>query len=143
MKPAEVKQYLFRIDYQNIDDEKKPLIVGKLDISWRYAFGESGHLQTHPLEQPKEIYDLNNRDIELSFSNIPSKVLVDEVLSFDCFINNRTERDLDVSMRLASDRNYGYIWNCSLTHEVGKIPARSSFTVKLNIIPTQTGLLVS
>jgi hypothetical protein len=27
-------------------------VVGKLDISWRYAFGESGHLQTHPLEQP-------------------------------------------------------------------------------------------
>jgi hypothetical protein len=52
MKPTEVKQYLFRIDYRNIDDEKKPLVVGKLDISWRYAFGESGHLQTHPLEHP-------------------------------------------------------------------------------------------
>ena len=52
MKPSEVKQYLFKIDYKNIDEEKKPLVVGKLDISWCYSFGENGHLQTHPLEQP-------------------------------------------------------------------------------------------
>ena len=52
MKPSEVKQYLFRIDYNNIDEEKKPLCVGKLDITWRYSFGENGRLQTHPLEQP-------------------------------------------------------------------------------------------
>jgi hypothetical protein len=87
---------------------------------------------------------LNNREIELSFSTLPAKVLVDEVLSFDCLINNRSERELELSMRLSGgERSYGYIWNCSLTHEVGKIPARSSCSIKLNIIPTQTGLLVN
>lgn len=52
LKPSEVKQYLFKVKYEDIEKEKKPLTVGKLDISWRYSMGECGRLQTHPLEQP-------------------------------------------------------------------------------------------
>lgn len=52
IKPSEVKQYMFKVKYPDIELEKKPLMVGKLDISWRYSMGECGHLQTHPLEQP-------------------------------------------------------------------------------------------
>lgn len=52
IKPSEVKQYMFKVQYPDIELEKKPLMVGKLDISWRYSMGECGHLQTHPLEQP-------------------------------------------------------------------------------------------
>lgn len=52
LKPSEVKQYMFKVVYEDIEKEKKPLMVGKLDISWRYLMGECGHLQTHPLEQP-------------------------------------------------------------------------------------------
>ena len=51
LKPSEVRQYLFKVIYEDIEKEKKPLTVGKLDISWRYSMGECGHLQTHPLEQ--------------------------------------------------------------------------------------------
>lgn len=52
LKPSEVIQYMFKVSYEDIEREKKPLLVGKLDISWRYSMGEFGHLQTHPLEQP-------------------------------------------------------------------------------------------
>lgn len=51
IKPSEVKQYLFRVTYKNLEKEPKPLTVGKLDISWRNSLGEIGHLQTHPLSQ--------------------------------------------------------------------------------------------
>ena len=51
IKPLEVKQYLFKIIYDNIESEPKPLVAGKLDIGWRYSLGEIGHLQTHPLTQ--------------------------------------------------------------------------------------------
>jgi hypothetical protein len=85
---------------------------------------------------------LNNREIELTFLNVPPRIRVDEELTLDCLINNRSERELELSMRLNGEKSYGYLWNCSLTHEVGKVPARSSTTIKLNIVPTQTGLLV-
>jgi hypothetical protein len=52
LKPSEVRQYLFKVTYEDFEKERKPLQVGKLDISWRYSMGENGHLQTHPLEQP-------------------------------------------------------------------------------------------
>lgn len=52
LRPSEVRQYLFKVTYEDLEKEKKPLQVGKLDISWRYSMGENGHLQTHPLEQP-------------------------------------------------------------------------------------------
>ena len=51
IKPLEVKQYLFKIIYDNIEKEEKPLVAGKLDISWRNSLGENGRLQTHPLSQ--------------------------------------------------------------------------------------------
>lgn len=51
MKPSEVKQYLFNVKFNPLDKEKKPISVGKLDITWRNSFGELGHLQTHPLSQ--------------------------------------------------------------------------------------------
>ena len=51
IKSSEVKQYLFKVTYKDIEKEPKPLTVGKLDISWRNSFGEIGHLQTHQLSQ--------------------------------------------------------------------------------------------
>lgn len=51
LRPSEVKQYLFKVLYENIELEPKPIVVGKLDINWRNTMGEIGHLQTHPLAQ--------------------------------------------------------------------------------------------
>jgi hypothetical protein len=51
LRPSEVKQYLFKILYENIEQEQKPIVVGKLDINWRNTMGEIGRLQTHPLAQ--------------------------------------------------------------------------------------------
>ena len=46
-----MKQYLFKVTFDNIENEPRPITVGKLDISWRNSMGEYGHLQTHPLSQ--------------------------------------------------------------------------------------------
>jgi hypothetical protein len=51
IRPLEVKQYLFKIVYDKIEKEERPLIAGKLDISWRNSLGELGRLQTHSLSQ--------------------------------------------------------------------------------------------
>jgi hypothetical protein len=60
LKPFEIKQYLFKVKNEDLEKDKK-LSIGKLDINWRYSFGEHGHLQTHPLEPPVTIlYFPNN-----------------------------------------------------------------------------------
>lgn len=51
LKPFEIKQYMFKVS-NDLNKEK----MGKLDISWRYSFGEHGHLQTHPLEPPVKLF---------------------------------------------------------------------------------------
>ena len=51
IRPLEVKQYLFKITYDDIEKEERPLIAGKLDISWRNSLGENGRLQTTALSQ--------------------------------------------------------------------------------------------
>lgn len=51
LKPSEIKQYLFKIGRECLILEK-PAPIGKLDISWKYSFGENGHIQTLPLELP-------------------------------------------------------------------------------------------
>ncbi len=56
IQPSEVKQYLFKLTYKDLEKEPKPLSVGKLDIHWKNSFGDTGHLQTHPLT--KTVCDL-------------------------------------------------------------------------------------
>lgn len=56
LRPSEVKQYLFKVTFKNVESEPRPLVVGKLDITWRNTLGEIGHLQTHPLSQPVILY---------------------------------------------------------------------------------------
>jgi len=73
LKPSEVRQYMFKVTYEDIEKEKKPLMVGKLDISWRYSMGECGHLQTHPLEQPVRFY-LSFESISLNCSYFDSSL---------------------------------------------------------------------
>ena len=55
----------------------------------------------------------------------------------------QSDRELDLLMRLNSDKLNGYLWNCNLVYEIGKIEPKKSYSVKLNIIPYQTGLIVS
>ncbi|RNA06026.1 trafficking particle complex subunit 13 isoform X1, partial [Brachionus plicatilis] len=45
LKPSEIRQYLFKIDRECLNLEK-PGPIGKLDITWKYSFGENGHIQT-------------------------------------------------------------------------------------------------
>lgn len=45
-------------------------------------------------------------------------------------------------MKLNNEKLNGFFWNCSLMHEIGKIPPKSSQSVKLSIVPFQSGLLV-
>lgn len=110
LKPLEVIQYMFKVSYQDIEQEKKPLMVGKLDISWRYSMGEFGHLQTHPLEQPvglnfiklnqfyliktkfnlkPEVNNLYHRELEIFFSCHSKKSIVNEIYVFECHVKNK------------------------------------------------------
>ena len=46
-------------------------------------------------------------------------------------------------MRLNGDKNDGFIWNCSMKHEIGKLAPKTKYNLALNIIPTQPGLIVN
>ena len=128
MKPSEVKQYLFKVTFKNIDKEQKPLVVGKLDISWRNSFGEFGHLQTHPLSQPvsltslqgrvwiqtcnhenylfqQDIYTLSQSEIKLKTVGNLSEFVIDESSDIEFHIINTRYLDLELfSERLFRER---------------------------------------
>ena len=54
-----------------------------------------------------------------------------------------SDRELDLVMKLTGDKNDGFLWNCGLTHEIGKLAPKTIQCVKLNIVPIQTGQIVS
>ena len=64
-------------------------------------------------------------------------------LFYQIFLFILSDRDLDLQMRLNNDKCHGYIWNCNLIYEIGKIEPKSVLSIKLNIVPYRTGLLVS
>lgn len=141
IKPLEVKQYLFKVTYKNIETEQKPLVVGKLDINWRNSLGESGHLQTHPLSQV-EVCNINQKEIQIFVSDIPEKCLINEDMSFKCRVTNTSDRELDLAMRLDDNNKLnGYVWNCKLMYEIGKIEPKKSIEFELSLIPFTSGFL--
>ena len=75
IRPLEVKQYLFKIVYDKIEREERPLIAGKLDISWRNSLGENGRLQTHPLSQIVSLQTKNLSFYFVSLFNLNRKIL--------------------------------------------------------------------
>jgi hypothetical protein len=87
IKPSEVKQYLFKVTFKDIQREAKPLVIGKLDINWRNSLGESGHLQTHPLSQT-EVLNINQKEIQIYVSDIPAKCYINENMTIKCAITN-------------------------------------------------------
>ena len=73
--------------FKDIQKEAKPLVIGKLDITWRNSLGESGHLQTHPLSQA-EVLNINQKEIQIIVSDIPDKCYINENVSFKCCVTN-------------------------------------------------------
>jgi hypothetical protein len=64
-------------------------------------------------------------------------------MRFKLNLNIYRERELDLVMRLTNETCEGYLWNCNLKYDIGKVMPKEAYTVKLNIVPTKTGLIVS
>ncbi len=140
IKPSEVKQYLFKVTFKNIEKEPRPLVVGKLDINWRNSLGETGHLQTHPLSQA-EVLSINQKEIQIVISGIPEKCFLNEELSFKCSLTNTSDRELELAMRLDNNKLNGYAWNCQLAYKVGKIGPKQTVEYELSLVPFASGFL--
>jgi len=140
IKPSEVKQYLFKVTFKNIEKEPKPLVIGKLDINWRNSLGESGHLQTHPLSQ-NEVLNINHKEIQIIITNIPERCFINEEINFKCSLTNTSDRELDLSMRLDNNKLNGYAWNCQLVYNIGKIGPKQTIVFELGIVPFASGFL--
>lgn len=141
IKPSEVKQYMFKIVFKDVEKEPKPLTIGKLDINWRNSFGEYGHLQTHPLSQT-ELCNITPKEIQILISDIPEKCLINEEMSFKCCISNTSDRELDLAMQLENNKNNGYAWNCKLIYQIGKLQPKKSVEYVLSLVPFTSGFLI-
>ncbi|CAF0943775.1 unnamed protein product, partial [Brachionus calyciflorus] len=143
LKPLEVKQYLFKVKYDQLEKEEKPLI-GKLDISWRYSFGEHGHLQTHPLGPPVEYTNKLHNDIELKFQRNSKEFYLENEILIICEIKNKSDRELDLLMKLENSENnerITFLWNCELIHQIGCLSPNESHFIELSVVPLRTGIL--
>ncbi len=62
-------------------------------------------------------------------------------MSMKLNIKNISDRELDLSMRLDNNKQNGYVWNCKLNYQIGKIGPKNSVEIILNLIPFNSGFL--
>lgn len=92
MKPGDIRQYLFRLEAKATNDPrvKSSSTLGKMDIVWKSNLGETGRLQTGPLERKVA----NQLDIEIIIRKIPAHIALETPFTVLCDIINRCDRPL-------------------------------------------------
>ncbi|PRP89496.1 hypothetical protein PROFUN_01359 [Planoprotostelium fungivorum] len=150
MKPSDVRQYLFKV--KEVDDVelmnqvepkgesrgKIGSVIGKLELTWKSNFGESGRLQTAPLERkvPQRL------ELELSVRNAPSHILLERPFTIDCELTNTSNRNISPKLHYARDKMTGVSVDGTMRYDGLTQPVQpgASVHITLRLFPTKPGV---
>jgi len=107
MKPTDVRQYLFKVEPKNDSRAKIGSIIGKLEIMWKSNLGESGRLQTAPLERKVP----QRAELELTVRNIPTQIMLESPFDIVCELTNASDRNITPLLTFERDKMGGLAIN--------------------------------
>ena len=82
-----------------------------------------------------------SKEIELKVTKNSADCYIEEPILLLCEIKNKSDRELDLVMKLENSNEFMFMWNCPLMYEIGTIEPNKSICIELNVVPLRTGLL--
>uniref|UniRef100_A0A5K3FJQ5 Ig-like domain-containing protein n=1 Tax=Mesocestoides corti TaxID=53468 RepID=A0A5K3FJQ5_MESCO len=149
MAPRDVWRLLYRTQppIQGVPGDLK---LGNLDITWRSAMGERGHLQTFPCPfNAPRFSDVSVRAIQL-----PTRVAVGDPFQVTCEVTNRSNRSLDLLLcrpdssaseideepPLADQSAPAFIWTGVTHRRLESLEPNAAVKLVLEFVPIMIGL---
>jgi len=110
--------------------------VGKLDIVWRSNLGETGKLQTAPIERKLP----NQVDVDIALKDIPANILLEQPFTIRCEVTNRSENVISPRITFLKSKMTGIMWNGISGQKLGKLSVGQSTSIFLTLFAMKPGV---
>ncbi|KAL1924839.1 uncharacterized protein VTP21DRAFT_4493 [Calcarisporiella thermophila] len=139
--PQDVYQYLYvllpRANSDNDDSLARTTnALGKLDISWRSAFGASGRLQTSQLTRKPPPAD----NIEVVVSRVPEAVWLEKPFKIALKAINRSGENMKLVSAAVKQKMGSVLLNGLSTHTLGEVAPGKQIVFELEFFPLTPGI---
>jgi len=137
IKPNSIRQFLFKLDYENIEDplSRNYTNLGVITVIWKSTLGEEG---SYTEQIPQSVAFRN--DISLVVTDIPKNICLEEPFTINFKIINKGKTA--VTPMLDIDQSVSNVKITGISNQRGKmlIPSGETETVQLSMFPLFPGL---
>lgn len=134
LEPQDVIQFLYKLVPKSESNPSSAL--GKLDISWRGTFGQTGRLQTSQLTRKIS----NVEPFSIKVVKIPNLILSEEPFSIDCVVSNNTEALVDLTVSGVKSKMTSVLCSGKASTRIGQIKAGQFVSLTLVFFPLVSGI---
>lgn len=141
LQPQDIRQYLYLLTPRTPDQllaTLKSNALGKLDIVWRFPFGETGRLQTSQLTRRVPQPEL----IQVQTTNISGPVCVEQPFTIDVRVVNRTDNTMKVQLSAVKAKMGAVLLRGQASRTLGELRSGEKTELRLEFLPLVPGLCV-
>ncbi|ETV64813.1 hypothetical protein H257_18361 [Aphanomyces astaci] len=135
--PDDSIQCIFKVTAEHLDLSLGTLNLGRLEVNWKSAMGESGRLQTQPVM--RKVGSVKEATVTVLLPT-PVVAQVGQPFVASVLIQNNGTRAMNLQLQLRRDLMLGILCS-SVSHlNVGIVQGKSSVHVSVELLPLIAGL---
>jgi len=139
LKPGDIQQHMYRLTPREraAIGSKLPHGLGKMEVRWKGAMGEPGHLQSSTL--PRRLPPI--RPLAVSVLSSPAAVPIETPFTVTCSVTNTTSQERHLSLRAApSALSLPIVLTGTSTRELGPIKPNGVLAFSITLVALQAGV---
>ncbi|KAI9228936.1 MAG: hypothetical protein DHS80DRAFT_2353, partial [Piptocephalis tieghemiana] len=137
--PGDVRQYLYLLhpkDDESVANALTSHALGKLDIVWRFSFGETGRLQTSQLTRRVPVADA----IQVITRRVQEDVQVERPFTIDLRIFNRTDAPMKLQLSAVKAKMGAVLMRGQASRALGEVRPQGDVECTIEFLPLAPGL---
>jgi hypothetical protein len=139
LQPQDIRQYLYLLTPKTPDQLLETLqsnTLGKLDIVWKFMFGETGRLQTSQLTRRVPAAEM----IQVITKKVHGPVRVERPFKVDIRVVNRTDSMMKIQLSAVKAKMGAVLLRGHASRTLGEVYSGSGVDVTLEFLPLVPGL---
>ena len=134
-----MQQYMFRLTWRGPPAALKSVgALGRMEVSWRGAMGERGHLQSNTVQRKLPA----PRAVEVSVVSAPAAVALETPFGVRLSVANTTSKELTLQMRwdASPERTDGFVVDGVGCRDLGAFKPHATREIEVSLIALAPGI---
>ena len=139
LRPGDMQQYMFRLTWRGPPAALKSVgALGRMEVSWRGAMGERGHLQSNTVQRKLPA----PRAVEVSVVSAPAAVALETPFGVRLSVANTTSKELTLQMRwdASPERTDGFVVDGVGCRDLGAFKPHATREIEVSLIALAPGI---